>query len=402
MAARGRMKEILVKLREAVSKRLENGKETPASGGVQRGTMVDVRSKTLRSGGYRWVLVVTALAAFYYAFMASDRFVTEAQLYVKSTKNGTTVPEISLLTGGGSQAQDALLLQSYILSGDMMRILDREIGLKAHFSNPDWDFIARLEASPTEEEFLDYYRTKVRVSINPESAVLTVEGVAFTSEFSQSMVQSILAEADRFINGVNQKIAKEEIGFVETELKRARTHVDDVRSRMLAFQNEHQLLSPESTGAAIQSVVNELEAELVRLQTEQKALASYLNEAAPQLVTITGRIDSVKAQLQEERAKISRQDTQSINEVNARFEELELELQFATDMYKTALSGLEQARVESYHKMKHLVVLQSPSLPDEALEPRKIYNLVTLFVVLSLAYGIVTMILATIREHRDV
>ncbi|NVJ97134.1 MAG: sugar transporter [Alphaproteobacteria bacterium] len=396
------MKELLVKLRETVASRLDqrNGDDAP---GTVRASVVDVRARTMKSGGYRWVLLVTALAALYYALLASDRYVTEAQLYVKSTKGSApTVPELSLLTGGSSQAQDALLLQSYILSADMLRILDEKIGLKAHFSGRDWDFWSRLEADPTEEEFLDYYRNTLSLSINAESAILTIQGEGYTPEFSQAFVQAVLEESDRFINGVNQAIAKQEIAFVEAELGRARGQVDDVRARMLAFQNENQILSPEATGAAIQSVVNQLEGELVRLQTEQKTLASYLNDTAPQLVDVNTRIDSVKAQLAEERAKISSQDTQSINEVYADFKELELELKFATDMYKAALTGLEQARVESYHKMKHLVVLQSPGLPDEALKPRKLYNLATLFVVLSLAYGIVTMILATIREHRDV
>ena len=34
--------------------------------------------------------------------------------------------------------------------------------------------------------------------------------------------------------------------------------------------------------------------------------------------------------------------------------------------------------------------------------PYKLYNLVTLFVVLNLIYGITAMIVATIREHKDV
>jgi capsular polysaccharide transport system permease protein len=77
-------------------------------------------------------------------------------------------------------------------------------------------------------------------------------------------------------------------------------------------------------------------------------------------------------------------------------------VRFASDQYKSSLVALEKARIESYKKLKHLVVVQSPTLPDEALEPRKLYNIATLFVVLSLAYGIISMIVATIREHRDV
>ena len=52
--------------------------------------------------------------------------------------------------------------------------------------------------------------------------------------------------------------------------------------------------------------------------------------------------------------------------------------------------------------MKHLVVVQHPIVPEEAVYPKKFYNLATLFVVLSLLYAVGAMIFATIREHRDV
>ncbi|NVJ71104.1 MAG: sugar transporter [Alphaproteobacteria bacterium] len=399
------MKQILEKLRGAVKERLEQRKEVAPvqQGRVLVATQRDVRAPLLNFGNYRWVLFITLLAAIYYGLIASDRYVTEAQLYVKSTKNSSSsLSQLSLLTGASDQAKDALLLKSYIHSGDMLRYLDEQIGVKKHFSSNNWDIIARLDSEPTDEDFLNYYRDKVKISIDPESAVMSITGEAFTPEYSQTLVRVILTEAERFINGVGQKIATEEISFVDGELARAKAKVDDARNRMLAFQNENGLLDPAASGLAMQSVVNELEKTLVNLQTEHKVLSSYLNSSAPRVVALQSRIDSVTAQLAEERAKIAAQDTQSINEINARFQELEQEYQFASQLFQATLEGFEQARVESYHKLKHLVVIQAPSLPDEALEPRKIYNLATLFVLLSLAYGIVTMIIATIREHRDV
>ncbi len=404
MVARGSMKQILEKLRGAVAQRLDQRKDLAIrQEGMLSATYTDVRAATVNFGSYKWVLAITLLAAVYYGLFASDRYITEAQLYVKSTKNGSgALTQLSILAGGGSEARDALLLKSYIHSSDMARYLNKEIALKTHFTNSQWDMIARLGSEPTEEEFLDYYRGKVGVSIDPESGILTVSGEAFTPEYSQKMVSAILTESERFINGVSQKIASEEIQFVSQELERARDRVNLARDEMLAFQNENELLDPAATGAALQATVNSLEARLVELQTEHKVLSSYLNSTAPQLVSVQNRIDSVAQQLEEERAKIASQDNEAINDVNARYQQLELEFDFASKLYQLALQGLEQARVDSYHKMKHLVVLQTPSLPDEALAPRKLYNLITLFVLLSLAYGIVTMTLATIREHRDV
>ncbi len=403
------MKDILDKLKGAVAKRLDNGGgQLPATNDApgaltRQWVQEDLRSARLNFRSYRWVLVITAIAALYYAFLASDRFITEAQVYVKSTNSAApTLPQLSLIAGVGSGARDGLVLQQYIHSADMLRHLNDTIGLFDHFSSDEWDIIARLPSAPTQEQFLAYYRDKVDILINAESGVLTVRGEAFSAAYSQQLVAEIIAESERFINAVNQRIAAQEIQFVEQEMIRARTQLEGARDSMLSFQNDNGLLNPEYTGAALQQVVNELESQLVELQTEYRVLKSYLNETTPQVVAVRDRIASVEAQLLEERAKISSNDTRSINEINARFKELELEFKLASALYTATLQALEQARVESYHQLKHLVVVQSPSLPDEALAPRKLYNLTTLFVLLSLAYGIITMIHATIREHRDV
>ena len=58
--------------------------------------------------------------------------------------------------------------------------------------------------------------------------------------------------------------------------------------------------------------------------------------------------------------------------------------------------------VDAYRKLKQLIVVQAPSLPDKALYPRRAYNLGTIFVLLTLGYGILVLIVATVKEHRDV
>lgn len=389
------MKKTLVKFREAVAGRMQ--------GNVVGAYEVSVGTRA-RLLTYRWVLVIFALFVFYNVFWVSDRYLTEARAYIKSTNGPTAVlPSIPLVPGGlGNTSQDALLVQAYIQSSDMLAVLDEQLDLRSHYSSSDWDFFSRMSASASQESFLKYYRDHLSVSVIAESNILLVRAQAFTAEYSAQLVRAVLAEAEKYINGVSQQIALQEIAFVEQELDRARQAVETSRGAMLAFQSENELLDPAATGAAIQAVVNDMEGELVRLEAEEKVLTSYLQSDAAELVAVRDRIEGIRNQLEQERDKFASQGSQSISEVNARFEELRLSFEFATDIYRGSLQTLEQARVESYRKLKHLVVVQSPQIPDSSVRPRKLYNLVTLFVVLNLIYGIVAMIIATIREHRDV
>lgn len=389
------MKQSLAKFRGAVASRMGGS----SSGDYQ--VSIGSQAKLLT---YRWVLVIFGLLLFYNLVWVSDRYVTEALAYVKSTNEKTAItPSLPLVAGGfGGASKDALLLQSYIHSADMLNALEEKLGLRAHFSSGDWDFFSRMSSSATDEEFLEYFQSRVSVLVDVESNILTIEGQGFTAEFSQQLVEAILAQSEIYINSVSQQIAVQEIAFVERELERARQAVEAGRSALFQFQAENELLDPAATGAAIQTVVNEMEGELVRLEAEEKVLSSYLQGDAAELVAVRARIGGIKNQLEQERDKFASQGGDSINRVNAEFEELKLAFEFASDIYRGGLQTLEQARVESYRKLKHLVIVQSARTPDEALMPYKLYNLVTLFVVLNLIYGIVAMIIATIREHRDV
>ena len=389
------MKQTLVKFRETVAERMRP---------EQTGDYLVSMGRRRRLLSYHWVLVIFGLFVFYNLFWVSDRYVTKAETYIKSTNEQVGFsPALPVVTGGfGSASQDALLLQSYIRSADMLALLEQELGLRAHFSDPAWDMFSRMSSGASDEQFLNYYHSRVSVSVSADSNIVTVQGQAFTSDFSRAMVDAILRNSEAFINSVSQKIALQEISFVEQELERARAAVETSRDAMLAFQAENELLDPAITGAAIQAVVNEMEGDLVRLEAEEKVLSSYLQADASELVTVRARISGIKNQLEQERDKFASQGGDSINQVNARFEELKLELEFAGDIYQGSLQTLEQARVESYRKLKHLVIVQSPLLPDEAVMPRKLYNITTMFVVLNLIYGLTALIIATIREHRHV
>ncbi|UTW60037.1 hypothetical protein KFE96_06935 [Kordiimonas sp. SCSIO 12603] len=365
----------------------------------------DVRSRTLSFSSYRWVLLVTLIVGAYYALLASDRYVTVARVYVKSATEATNVSftQLAGLPGaGGTDTREALLAQAYLSSRDMLEYLEKAVGFSEHFSSSEWDFYSRLSSNASDEERLDFYRDAISSSIESDTGILTIRGQGYTNEFSLALVQAMVKETERYINRVSQSIALQEIGFVEGELANAQKRMETARDVFLAFQNKNGILSIEAAGKSLQGAISQMENMLIEHRTEEKVLASYLNPEAAELVTVRSKIAALEEQLLIERAKLASQDSTTLNDQAAEYKRLEMDLTFATELYQTALVGLEKARIESYHKLKHLVVVQTPILPDSAILPRKLYSVITLFVALTLIYGISAMILATIREHRDV
>ena len=91
----------------------------------------------------------------------------------------------------------------------------------------------------------------------------------------------------------------------------------------------------------------------------------------------------------------------TLNTAVEEFQRLELLAKFAQDSYQTGLVALEKGRLEAIRMLKKVSVLQSPTLPQYPLEPRRIYN-ITVFILAALVIaGIIKLLTAIIRDHVD-
>ncbi|EDO9167596.1 capsule biosynthesis protein, partial [Campylobacter coli] len=138
-------------------------------------------------------------------------------------------------------------------------------------------------------------------------------------------------------------------------------------------------------------------------QREAKLLTmqSYMNDHAPEIVTLKAEITALKKQLVKERSKISADNSsQKLNDLAAKFQDLTIEAGFAQSAYEAALKAYESARIEALRKIKQLVIVQTPDVPQSAKYPEKIYNILTAFIVLSLIFGVIKFVKMIIEEHK--
>ncbi len=358
--------------------------------------------RSLKLGSFLWVVGIFCIAVLYFGVMVSDRYVSRADVLVKQADQIKMLPEaLSILGVGGSSHQDVLLIQDYLQSWDLLSTLDRELDLKGHYQSHQADFFSRLSGDASREDFIEYYRKHLTLHLDDLSGVLTIELQTFDPDYSQRVVTLMLKESEQFINRLGHKMALDQLAFVEKEADRAYQRVQTEKNKVLAFQNSHQLLSPESTSSAQVGMINQIEAELVRQQTELKRLKSYMKSTAPQVIAVETSVNALNKQLQQEQGKLTGVDKDAMNAITASYQEVQARASLAADFYKTSLISLEQARVEAYRKIKHLLVISQPTLADKAEYPRRLYNLATVGVLLCLFYGLVVMGLATLREHQD-
>lgn len=358
--------------------------------------------RSLKLGSFLWVVACFAIAVIYFGLIASDRYVSRAQLVIKQADQIKMLPDaLSMLGLGGSNHEDILLTQDYLQSPDLLSKLNKELGLKAHYQSHKVDYFSRLPSDVSQEEFIKYYRNHLTLRLDDTSGVLTIEFQAFEPAYGQRVVNLMLKESESFINKLGHQVALEQLAFVEREVNRAYKRVQDEKAKVLEFQNTHNLISPESTSTARLGVVSEIEGQLAQQQAQLKQLQSYMKETAPAVISVQARVDALTQQLAQEKARLTGTDKDAMNEVTAQYMDVKTQATLAADLYKSGLISLEQARVEAYRKLKHLLVVSKPTLAEDAEYPRRLYNLATIGVLLCLLYGLIVMGLATLREHQD-
>ncbi len=346
------------------------------------------------------VLIPWIAISSYVGFVAKPRYVSSATVVVKQ------VNEQQLSTGGisallgmnATSKEDALYLTEFILSDDMINKLEASHKLREHYTNKG-DFINELSQDATAEEVRNYFKKRVKVSLDEISSVLTISTEAFDADYALVLNKAILKESENFVNRISRDIATEHMAFSEEQLATAEKRLNEAKKSLLDYQNENEVFDPQANAQIINQVISGLQGQLASLRTEERQLLSYLNPEAPQVVAVRSQIKAVEKQITEEQAKLTSPVATKLNEQTMQFETIKGDVEFANELYKLSLTSLEKARLEAIRKMKNLIVISSPHKAEEALYPRHAYIILISLVFLLIFYGFVMLVLAVIRDH---
>lgn len=353
-------------------------------------------------GSFALVVLASLLVIVYYAFVASPRFVSESQFVVKEAgSNDIALGGLAALGGSSPSMRDALILQTFIESREMAMKLDAAVQLKAHYESKDWDFFSRLYSESSKEEYIQYYQNHVKVFHDEMSDVLFVEVQTFDEDYSLKVANELLSISEEFINQLSDKMVLQQLDYAQQEVTRAYDELSQQQTNLVQFQDDFKLYSPEIQGGALVEAINQLEMELITAEAELKSLLVVMREDSVDVINKQIRIDSLKAQIAQEQARLTQKDQVSLNKVHREFKEIQLKSELAADLYTSALVNLETVRADAYGKVKHLLVIEYPALAEDQKYPRRLYSIFTWFVSLLLIYAVGRMVYTIIKEHQE-
>jgi capsular polysaccharide transport system permease protein len=363
-------------------------------------------ASTFTHFSFTWLaLVATLLAAFYWSFIASDRYVSEAHVIVQLTNTpGGSGNDLSALLGsaGNGSRSDQMLLRDYLLSVDMLTKLDAELKLRSHYSSQQHDLLSRMwQKEPSIEWFHRYFLSRVSVEYDDYDGVLVVNAQGYDRQTAHAITSFMLREGERFMNTMAHELAQEQVKFLEKETTLLGERAILARQAVLAYQNSKGLIAPLATAQSLSAIVAKLESERTELQTRISALQAYLVPTHPNIIQLQQELDAVDKQIAREQAKLATPAGGALNNTVEEIQRLEMEAGFAQEIFKGALVALEKSRVEATRNLKKVSILQEPTSPGYAVEPRRLYNTIVFALAAALLAGLLNLLIAIVRDHKD-
>lgn len=353
------------------------------------------------------VLIPTLLAGAYYGLIATPRFVSTSQAKIEKAQGSMAaagILESALpLLGGNSSTAHISLVRDYIRSPQILTELQAVLDLRGSYTSEDIDWLSRLDKNATDEEFLDYYRDRLRVSVDQQNGALTLEVEGFTAEDAQATATAILTLSDQLLNDLSAQARDDAVSFAQREVRNAEDRLAKARLALTRYRNKSGQLDPTRSAEALGSIVAGLESQLATARTELVQMQQFMRPDSIPIVAKKSQIEALEKQIAQETKRLAAEggikNNRPLADSLEEYSALKIEEEFATQAYTAAAANLELSRAEARRKILYLVPFVKPTLADEATRPDIPRSIATVFVIALLAFGIFKLLTAAIREH---
>ena len=351
------------------------------------------------------VFILAVLICGYWLVIASDRYESSASMIIRKTDSlSQQSVDLPLLISGVSSASrpDQLLLREYLLSVDMLKKLDSKLKLRRHYSDSRYDIFSRLWQEDTPMElFQRYFEKRVSVDYDEFAGVLRVKVQAYDAKTAQAIAAAMVAEGERYMNQLGHEMAETQVNYLVNQVQISQQRSQQANQLLVEYQNKKGLLSPQATAESINSIISGLESQRAQLQTQLATLPKSLDADHPNLVMLRQAISSVNSQIAQEKARLANPSGKTLNVSMEEFQRLQMDAAFKQDVYKSSLAALEKGRFDAARMLDKVSVLQSPSLPEFPLEPRRLYNILATLIIAAMLAGTLKLLEGIVLDHLD-
>jgi capsular polysaccharide transport system permease protein len=157
------------------------------------------------------------------------------------------------------------------------------------------------------------------------------------------------------------------------------------------------VVDPQMQAQAQMQMVSNLQSQLIAARTELAQVQRYAPQN-PRIPVLETEIGTIESQINAELGKVTG-GRNSLAGNTVEYQRLTLESDFAEKQLAAALSSLEQAKDDARRKQAYVERIVQTNLPDAPVGPQRLRGIIATIVLSLIAYGILRMLLAGVKEH---
>jgi capsular polysaccharide transport system permease protein len=298
--------------------------------------------------------------------------------------------------GGGAEANS---VSDYLTSHDVVEVLNRRLNLVAIFRRPEADLLSRLwEETPTPETLLRFYQRQVDIYFDADTGITDLKVRTFRPADSYAIARTLLALGEQRVNEMNERSYRDAVQLADRQLNEARANLTQVQAQLTGFRQREQDVDPTNSANAQIQLNAELRGNLATLSAQRATTAATIGTNNPQFQALDRQVRSLQGQLAQQEGRLTG-GAGAIASGLGNYEQLRIQQGLLAKQYDAAAAAYETARQQAVRQQLYIVRVVDANMPVKSLYPKRAITLLTMFIVLTVLFGIGWLIAAGVREH---
>ncbi len=341
-----------------------------------------------------------AVAAMLYALLVyTPIYSSRTTIMIRSGTPGVQANGLlNLLTGGGGREQEIVL--NYLKSRDLLLRLAQKYDLEERYGSPKIDPYNRFRWKGSKDRLVDYLRSLIAIELDSKTGAIHVHALSFEPELARQLLTDMIAEARKYVLGINQKLIDHQIVVMRQQLENAKKAMDEALQALYRFRQQHEVVSTEKEFGLRSQAFSKLLERKVLLELELNNKAKVLQQNSPTIKRLRSELASVNRQIEVEKRRIFAGGRKSLNDIDMRYRILQNRLEIARKVYEIIKKAYENINIKKGLEITQIITIESPSMPDYPRYPRPFRLFLIVFLAALSLYYILRLIYRIIVEHR--